>query len=95
MPIDGAEALAQAFALAEPKTVAIHLANEEMTPEKSPGFALARKWASATESEMESLQREVGRLYGLVLRAADTLLAAGLESEAANLRRSIGDRSSS
>ena len=86
LPLEGAERLARAFAAAEPQTVLMYIEDFEeqyrakgyaqgeryyhdLLRQYQPGFALARQWAGF-EREVEELQKEIGRLRGLVSMAA-------------------------
>jgi hypothetical protein len=53
-----------------------------------PGFAIARQWAGF-DQELEQLQKEVGRLRGLVSSAAYELRARGAEGEYRRLLRAL------
>jgi hypothetical protein len=108
IPTAGAEVLARAFAAAEPGSVTMHLeaVEREMHAkgyepgdrfwhdylrEQRPGFALARSW-SGFDRELEELQREIGRLRELVLRAVTELERAGAEQSAWRLKRALDGR---
>jgi hypothetical protein len=108
LPTAGAEALARAFAAAEPESVTMYLEAEEAEDRargydpgdrfyhdylrtQRPGFAVARQWAGF-ENELESLQKEIARLRGLVMRGVSELEAAGRERESWKLRRALDGR---
>jgi hypothetical protein len=105
IPTEGAEPLARAFAAAEPESVTMHLEAHEREMhargyepgdrfwhdylrKQRPGFALARSWAGF-DRELEALQREIGRLRELVLRAVAVLERAGAEQDARRLKRAL------
>jgi hypothetical protein len=107
LPPQGAEILARAFAAAEPETVLTYIEGEEETQargylpgeriyhqflrEYKPGFALARQWAGFTE-EIEMLRKEIGRLQGLVHKAAADLRELGADTKAHRLLRGLEGR---
>ena len=59
--------------------------------EYKPGFALARQWAGFTE-EIEMLRKEIGRLQGLVHKAAADLRELGADTKAHRLLRGLEGR---
>jgi hypothetical protein len=102
------EILARAFAAAEPETVLTYIEGEEeemrargylpgeriyhqFLREYKPGFALARQWAGFTE-EIEMLRKEIGRLQGLVHKAAADLRELGADTKAHRLLRGLEGR---
>lgn len=108
LPLDGAEVLARAFAAAEPQTVLMYIEDHEqelkvggyaagdrykhdLLRQYMPGFAIARQWAGH-EREIEGLQKELGRLQGLVSMAAADLSALGADGKARRLRRALEGR---
>jgi len=58
---------------------------------RQPAWALARQWAG-TDREVEMLQKEIGRLRGLVSQAAYELKASGKEHRARRLLRAVDGR---
>jgi hypothetical protein len=107
LPVEAAEALARAFAAAEPEMVLMCIEDQEelklrgnapgerylhdLLRQDAPGFALARQWAGF-EREVEQLQQEIRRLRQLLSMAAYDLDAAGEEWKARRLRRALEGR---
>lgn len=108
LPLEAGVALAQAFAAAEPETVLMYIEAQEQQLKAEgfapgerhlhdylrkwqPAFALARQWAGVAR-EAEMLQKEIGRLRGLVSQAAYELRAAGEERKSQRLLRALDGR---
>jgi hypothetical protein len=108
LPVEAAETVARAFAAAEPETVLMAIEDREselkaggyapgdrykheLLREYGPSFALARQWAGF-DRDLERLQQEIGRLRGLVSRAASDLKTAGKEGKARSLLRALDGR---
>jgi hypothetical protein len=108
LPFEAAVAIARAFAAAEPETVLMDIdAHEErlrsegyapgsrykhdLMRQYKPAWAVARQWAGL-ERESEMLQKEIGRLRGLVSQAAYKLQSVGQEREGARLLRALDGR---
>lgn len=108
LPIEAAEALARAFASAEPKTVLMFIEDEEERY-RSGGYAPGERWMhdrwreqqpgfalarqwAGFEHEVEQLQKEIGRLRSLVSIAASDLRSAGEERKARRLMRGLEGR---
>lgn len=105
LPLEAGEALARAFATAEPETVLMAIQDREeelrlsgnvpgqrymhdILRDHLPGFAIVRQWAGF-DQELEQLQKEIGRLRGLVSSAAYELRARGAEREYRRLLRAL------
>jgi hypothetical protein len=108
VPNQAVEVIARAFAASEPDIVLMYLEDQEselrargydpgdriyhqFLREYQPGYALARQWAGI-QREAEELQKEIGRLRGLIATAAADLKAAGLEQKAWRLERAADGR---
>ena len=103
MSLVGGEALARAFALAEPNTVTMHVRAEEEELTASgydPGERYQHEWLrkrrpvfalarqwAGVDHELERLQQEIARLRNLLTMAVSDLRAAGSDREAARLVR--------
>jgi hypothetical protein len=103
--LEAGEVIARAFAATEPQTVLMAIQDREeelrlsgnvpgqrymhdILREHLPGFAIARQWAGL-DRELEQLQKEIGRLRGLVSSAAYELRARGAEREYRRLVRAL------
>lgn len=108
LPWQAVEMIARAYAAAEPDMVMMYLEDREaemrargydpgdriyhrFLREYQPGYALARQWAGI-QREAEELQKEIGRLRGLLTMAVADLKAAGLDQKAWRLARAVDDR---
>lgn len=108
LPIEAAEAVARAFAAAEPETVLMSI-EDDVEQLKTRGYAPGERFShdylrekspgyalarqwAGHEQEVEQLQQEIGRLRRLVSMAEHDLRAAGKELEAAKLRRAVEGR---
>lgn len=105
VPFEGTEALARAFAAAEPENVLMAIRDHEeelrirgnqpgqryvhdLLRQYLPGWAIARQWAGF-DKEIEEMQKEIGRLRGLVSSAAYDLKALGADAKARKLLRAL------
>lgn len=101
----GRREFARGFAAAEPETVLMYLADREselkhqgyrpgehfvhdLLRQHMPGWAVAHQWAGF-DQEVEQLRKEIGRLRGLVSRAAYDLRDTGAESKSRRLLRAL------
>lgn len=108
LPFEAAEAVARAFAAAEPTTVLLYVEGQEESM-KARGYApgdriyhdfLREEQPSFAlvrqwaghENEIEDLRKEIGRLRSLVSMAASDLVAAGADRKAWRLRRALDGR---
>ena len=108
LPLEGAVAIARAFAAAEPQTVLLYIEDHEEEL-RARGYAPGERYThdllrqyqpgyalarqwAAIERETEMLQKEIGRLRTLVSQAAYQLRDAGQESRARRLLRALDGR---
>jgi hypothetical protein len=108
LPLEGAEALARAFAAAEPENVLMYLDDQEEELRLSgnePGYRyrhnLLRQYQpgfalarqwAGFDREVEELQKEIARLRSLISRASSELKAAGADGKARWLIRALEGR---